>query len=52
MEIFRQALRETKEMVRLEKDEAVIMDLLRGEMNDVEIVPFLRGQKTWSVAWQ
>ncbi|KAK4938396.1 hypothetical protein LTR28_009612 [Elasticomyces elasticus] len=40
------------EKIVLKREGETIMDLLRSESGDVEVVPFRRGKKTWSVQWQ
>jgi dihydroorotase len=39
------------EKIRLTKGENTVMDLLRHEKGEVEVVPFRSGQKTWTLTW-
>lgn len=38
-----------KEFITLHKADERIMDVLQTSDADVEVVPFRRGQKTWSI---
>lgn len=42
---------EKKEFIETHKADERIMDVLRSNNADVEVVPFRRGQKTWSITW-
>jgi dihydroorotase len=39
-----------KERIILRRGQATVLDVLKN--GDVEIVPFRRGQKTWSLVWK
>jgi len=39
------------ERITLRKSDETIIDILSREGNSVEVVPFRRGQNTWSVSW-
>jgi len=43
---------ERREFVTIKKGEEKIMDILKMDDAGIEVVPFRRGQSTWSVAWE
>jgi len=43
---------EKREFITIRKGDEKIMDVLKTDDAGIEIVPFRRGQSTWSVAWE
>jgi len=49
---FYRAPDKRKERTVLKKGDEKIVEVVKKEGEDIEIVPFRRGQKTWSVIWK
>lgn len=41
-----------EERIVLKRGEETIVDVFRGKEPGLEIVPFRRGQRTWSIVWK